>query len=66
MDTRKLYRLHLDRGIYAVDPNYEVKHVYDETASGDLEPVSFVRNESSIELCFSARGPLRVKYRKAK
>ena len=66
MDTCKLYRLHLVNGVYVVDPSYEVKHVYDETESGDLVPISFIRNESSISLMYGARGPLRVKYRKNK
>jgi hypothetical protein len=66
MDTRNLYRLHLVNGVYAIDPNYEVKFLYDETVGGDLVSVEFTQNESTIRPACAARGPLRVKYKKAK
>lgn len=66
MSAGRLYRLYLVNGVYAIDPSLEVKFLYDEVENGDLVAVEFTQNESTVRPVFGARGPLRVKYKKAK
>lgn len=72
MDTTKLYRLNLVDGAYPVELGVCIKAIYDETETGDLVPVTYYQTDipeagrSIVNLCHGARGPLRVKYRKAK
>lgn len=72
MDTTRLYKLQMTNGIYPVELGYRIKDVYDETELGDLVPVRYGLTEipeggrAFITLFGHARGPLRVKYKKAK